>query len=358
MTKLRLTVGEWKNIVHACQDMFCEMLGASYDINALEPLQVKAWNALFLGHGGDSNVCVKVFNEETTGVRRSRSHLRYAVKAMAGFPRLRNGHVIRPLPSPAGIYIHRCGKYWCLVFPWSDAAAHLALNDAGPQQPETISRAAHILALLHRRGRPVAAELGSRERAEVPYALSPGCWANQLDRIRKSSQQIILARGCSQEARECIEEGYALCREFVNQQQAFIAYDPRRDILVHGDFRPGNMAIIKDRFVVWDFDCTHVAGAESDVAYAALSFGGPRWFHGSRCWNCVNAFVDEYRKYVRGPFSINRCRIAIEWQVLKVMSLSFDEDQLHERLRLYRECKKQLSDSSFCQRSAKTQEEI
>jgi len=340
-----MTVSEWHNKVASESIAILSDLREFYEIRTLDKLPGLTWNAVFKGAGPSNQYCVKVFNEQTTGVRRTLSDLSYVAYTMHALRESGFTAVLPPIVGRDGAYVHRCAGYWVLTFPWFRIQDAIVLSEERSQHIDEASMAARLLSRLHIAAKNVASLIPALRTRDLPYTLKPSSWIDCANSLWSRVEENLRSSGTAQESLSALRTAVALTNELVHEHPWFFNDLASEETLVHGDFRPENIFLkYRGHGVVFDFDQVHVSYAETDVAYAMLSFSGPRWFVGSRDWVVAHAFLKSYESSKEGvPFSMERLKVALPWSILKQISLSFKAGQVIGRLKLYREMQENIT---------------
>ena len=341
--KIGIHVSEWKTHVFSKSEWFRKSLWPFYRIRKLEPVSCNSWNAIFRADSVSGALCIKVLNECTTGISHTEDELAYINSVMNTFAKVDGLMVPCPVQGTDGQSTHRIGKYWCIAYPWIEMKNFIRLVEDAPQTQAVAVPAAYMLARIHECGRRCRIWLSERPCTQLYPAFSVQMWYEHLDEIWRKSEEHMRFRGLSRQGRAFLKEAHCACNEFLTRIHILIENHTSHYAVLHGDYRPENIAISMRRVVLWDFDLSHLDIPETEIAYAALSFSGPRFFLGPRKWNNVKAFISAYSEASKIPLSVQLCDTALEWQVVRAMSLSFDEVQLRERLDTYRNLREKLS---------------
>jgi aminoglycoside phosphotransferase (APT) family kinase protein len=243
-------------------------------------------------------------------------------------------NIIRPIRGSDGRAIHLCGGYLTVTSAWNSSASEYQLDDRKAQSDATIREAARLLSRLHEYSVEVKTVDGSPPR-HTPHALAPWDWKHSVLDLWTESATFLTA------ARREFLNAYSLAEALICTAPEFFQVEEAQAVLGHGDFRPANIAIaVGHRPTLFDFDLAHPDRVETEIAYAALSFSGPRWFMGSRDWTKCKLFVQEYARNA-GRISIKSAQLhaAFHYVAMRALSASFKDEQVGARLQLYREIK-------------------
>jgi len=319
-----------------------ESMAAFYPIRELNPIPSNSWNAIFRAESAHGALCIKVLNESTTGVAYSEDELAYVARVMNTFTAVRELTVPCPVLGYDAQLAHRIGEYWCIAYPWIEMQDSECLKEDSSQTLPTIVRAAQTLARIHENSPRACSLIGDRPPSHLALAYSANMWYKHLDDTWQRNEGLMRSRGLTKAGQVLLNEARSACDEFLSHANALFEKQTSDYLVLHGDYRPENMAMSMHKVALWDFDCAHRDTAETEVAYAALSFSGPRFFCGPRRWSDVEAFISAYSDASSIPLSKQLCTTALEWQMIKAMSLSFDERQLRKRLATYRSLQAEL----------------
>jgi Ser/Thr protein kinase RdoA (MazF antagonist) len=339
-----MTVTEWHLKVVNDAGAILKDLQKYYHLLSLTKVPVKSWNAIFRALGEDKDYCVKVINEETSGIRRTLQDLSYVAEVMHALQVAGFFHVLPPLRSRRGKYVHRCGGYWSIVYHWAPFFAQFGLSEDQVQTVQVAERAARLLSEMHCSAQGSMQRLTSPKDRDLPQAYKPSVWAAEADTLWIAAERNLCQRKSSVEAIEKLHIARELGEKLVEDNSWFFVYTPENEIVIHGDFRPENVLLGPGDFsLIFDFDFAHHSYPEVDVAHGALNFAGPRWLIGPRDWRVCSRFLRAYREVSGGiEISWERLDLTLRWSVIKALSLSFKEEQVFGRLRLYYDILKNL----------------
>jgi Ser/Thr protein kinase RdoA (MazF antagonist) len=329
-------VVQWRRGVIAAQSELMRQLSEHYDIQTIVPIEGPFWNAAFRATGHEGPYFIKILNEQTVGTNRSLKDVELIAGTMESLHDQGCCFVPRPRRSFTGKAAVRCGPYLAMAFEWFEGQP-AGLPETGPQSLGTIFAAAPVLARLHTAGQSVAASIEGLVTRELPNAYTPAQWARHQDALWINADRRLRERGSSKETLRLVRAANARCEELIANHSSFFREVPEATVL-HGDFRPENLIVRRVGIGVVDFDLVHAGPAEVDVAYASLSFSGPRWLMGHRDLGRCEAFVNAYTSADGGgEIQIPLLITAFQYVVLKALSLSFKPEQFEGRLALHRE---------------------
>ncbi|CAM3824477.1 phosphotransferase enzyme family protein [Kibdelosporangium persicum] len=312
------TLSEWKRGVTSNAAAICRELPHDIDVSTVQPVTTSSWNAL-LRVGSH---CVKVMNEATVAVRWTLDELDVIGRTLAALKMRGYPYVLPPVRLHEGRYAARCAGYTVMVYPWcSDFASasatdpHSAFADHGPD----------VLCELHRVGQAILAESNGAADSSLVRRQSPARWIAQSDQLWQKS----IRTTDSPDTRDRLQKAQETSHEIARRFPGFFAPADQDATVLHGDFRPENVLVIRDEIrLVHDFDFMRPGWPEEDVAYAALYFSGPPWFAGPREWARCIRFVAAYNQAARkagcGGLRREILEPAMYWVVLRELSLSFE----------------------------------
>lgn len=331
-----LKVSQWKQVLLDNTDWLCKELKPLYGVKSLTQIDVKSWNAIFRADTESGCICVKILNECTTGIRRHYNDLMYVASVTRAFAQYSGYVVPSPIAGNDGMEIRRVGNYWCIVYPWLDMTNMQCLQENTAQNISISRKAAQLLATLHGYGAQLSSVVGNRPITELYSAYPAIVWSNNIDKIWSKGEECMRHRGLSKTGKEILKNAKKEVASFISTSNKYFDYTEQNSIVLHGDYRPENIALSNRQSAIWDFDCTNSDAPETELAYAALSFAGPRFFNGPRQCNIVSEFIRTYKHEKVISVSEDVIRDALLWQALRMLSLSFDEEQLCTRFGTYR----------------------
>lgn len=340
----QMTVTQWQNKVAKDKQLVLNDLQKEFPITSLVKLKRKTWNAIFRGIGKNITYCIKVINEETADLRRSLQDLSYTTTVMLELKHLGFPYVSPPLKSKYGEYIHRCGGYWVIIFPWITSFSRFGLKENQAQTAGVIKKAAYLLSKMHYFSKQGLHLIKHPKTRNIPHAYKPSVWAYESDRLWTRAEQNLRYRKSSLETIRRLYRARKIAEKIIRDNPWFFSNAKNKEIIINGDFRPENILIAPhNAHLIFDFDCTHLDYPEVDIAYGALNFSGQRWFCGQRNWHLCSAFVNAYiESSTNIKISPVHLDLAFRWNILKSLSLSFKEEQILWRLCIYDELIKYL----------------
>jgi Ser/Thr protein kinase RdoA (MazF antagonist) len=341
---MRMSVTDWHDSVSRDTPGLIDALAPLYNIHSLEKVETKSWNAIFRGGACGTTLCVKVINEKSSGYPRMEEDFTRAIQMATTLHSTGFTPAIPPVRGRDGRYVRRAAGYWTMVYPWIDVVAQGLHREDSFQKREVAERGAALLARLHF-ATISSLSKDSEVRCAIPYAYGPHSWLLATDDLWGRVELALRDRGATSAHRALVAEARE-CGVRITQQFPFFFQSTAHHIWTHGDYRPENVFVGLEPYpadYVFDFDMAHESAREAEVAYAALSFGGPRWFCGARDWRVVRTFIGAYRAESAGwGLSTEQFQAAMLWTVVKAMSLSFKVEQLERRLLLYLDLSREL----------------
>jgi len=344
--KHRKTVTKWKQKIAQEKDLIIKSLRYYLPISTLHEISTDSWNAIFRGRGEEEEYCVKVMNEESNMTPWSLEDLDYIGEIMNGLRCAGFEHVLPPLLTRNGRYACRCGGYCLIVFPWCHAFDSARVTEKHIQPMDHVSIMAHLLYDLHVTGSSVALKTKPRETI-LPRAYSPWQWTSASEHLWNISERNLKEGNASMEAISNLQEVKKFSSTAIARFPEFFSSLPEEKTIVHGDFRPENILLHKDDFMLlYDFDMTHVGSCEEDVAYGSLVCSGPPWFYGNRDWTTCARFIRSYLECARGAgctkIRLPYLEAAMYWVILKELSLSFKSTQVFGRYAIWKQLTEEI----------------
>lgn len=326
----------WKHRVWDQCEVIRRHLPRHLAITRLRPVPADSWNAIFCADAPARRYCVKVMNEECFLVGWTAEELDATGRAMTALRDAGLDGVLPPIALDEGRSACRYAGYTVVVFPWCDGFDAPRPGPGADGRRGFVRAGAPALHELHLRGRPVAAPTTFARKYGPAAWLHAGdaLWVQSAAALERAGADAALL-GVLERARQEVPAAVARC-------PAFYAGSREGETLLHGDFRPENVLIERDRMrLIYDFDFHRCGLPEEDVAYSALAFSGPRWFTGHRDWRACADFLRAYQDAAcrrgHGLLRPEMLEAALSWTLLKELSLSFRPAEVPGRYALWQE---------------------
>jgi len=333
---------EWREWVSQQASGILSAVGDRYGLCGLSAVgrPVGGWNAVIHARGRTEEYGIKVFNGDSSGAARSLASVETSARLMSMVREAGFRELAPPIRNRRGRFCSRYAGYPVLVFPWLTEAAKGCLVEDKAQDSGVAATAGRLLASLHMTVAQHPTPLPCQSPA-LRWLYGPSRWARKIDDVFDAAMQSVLARGGTADTMAALRRGYGLGCDLVAHEPAFF-YSPKKESVVHGDYRPENLVYDGKRFLaLLDFDMHHRSLREAEVAYGALSFAGPRWFIGARSLRVCRAFLNGYREVA--PVDDGFLSVALLWAPVRYLSLSFKPEQVEPRLGLCQQVSEWLS---------------
>ncbi len=331
-----LTTTQWFNKLRNNTENIFRELSKVYPIRSLIPIETNSWNGILKAEGFSLNYCVKVINDTTTNIKRNADDLLFVCEFQKFLSDNKFQFHIPIVPSSNGVMLHKISGYNIIVFEWVENFNLFALNEDSAQNKEIIAVCAKALANLHKYSKNYNFKYFIDR--DLPHCYNPELWGENIDRIFEFAVTNLSDRGASNKSMVSLEMIHQISLDFIKNNKTFFKRQEDQQMVIHGDYRPENLIIADNNMPkIFDFDTCHYSYPEIDVAYASLAFAGKRWFYGKRNWALMDLFIENYNIYSNYSLNMERINNSILWVVLKIILLSFKEEQIEPRLELYRD---------------------
>jgi len=230
----------------------------------------------------------------------------------------------------------RVSGYWVYLFSWIDDITQTTLLENAPQSPLIVHDAAAVLARLHAVGSENW-DLSLPPTSASPFSLTPQAWLRHAGELWRRARLECASRKGDEHALAVLSDGEEMASKVIAGNSSFFDASPGDRRIVHGDFRPGNLARRDGRLCVFDFDLVSRNRVAVDVAYAALSFAGVGWFSRTPDWATYDLFASAYRKQSGEQLREDELRLATIFCALRSLSTSFKPSQVLPRWNLLKD---------------------
>lgn len=326
-------------------ELILKEIQKEYSISKIKALSKKSWNHLYQGFFEAKKYFIKIIRINENDIVRTKKDLHFGVDLNLFLHMSNFRSVVPPIISPSGTYVNRILDYWVIVYPWVEFPKEKELSEDKFQSIDVITRSAETLAQLH--------TYTARYRypnfdRELPQCFNPYQWFNNNERLWKKLGKNLKIRKSSNEVFSELKKIISFSNIFIKDYLFFFKYNDKKQIINHGDFRPGNLLQFTNECLVFDFDLSHYNYPETDIIYGALSHSGPRWFYGKRDWEKFNIFIEAYKQSSNLiKIDLNLLEASFYWVILKIISLSFKEEQVINRLVLLNDAMSNIKNIRF-----------